>query len=121
VIRNRKIHIIHQTKVLVGDIVKLEEGMEMPADGIVVEAAELTADESAMTGETDPLKKYTFEECLKRRDEIIDEGSKNSSGRHEVPSPVILGGTRLLTGEGKMLVIVVGDSSSIGKISAFLR
>jgi len=40
------------TKVMVGDIVILSEGMEIPADGIVIAASELTTDESAMTGET---------------------------------------------------------------------
>ena len=35
---------------LVGDIVQIVEGMEIPADGIVIEAAELSCDESAMTG-----------------------------------------------------------------------
>ena len=40
------------SKVLVGDVVELSEGMEIPADGVVLEASELTTDESAMTGET---------------------------------------------------------------------
>lgn len=38
--------------VMVGDVVSLIEGMEIPADGIVIAASELTTDESAMTGET---------------------------------------------------------------------
>lgn len=37
---------------MVGDVVELVEGMEIPADGIVLEASDLTTDESAMTGET---------------------------------------------------------------------
>jgi len=37
--------------------------MEIPADGIVLEASDLTTDESAMTGETDPVKKNTLETC----------------------------------------------------------
>lgn len=45
------------SNVLVGDIVLLSEGMEIPADGYVIHADELTTDESAMTGETDPVKK----------------------------------------------------------------
>lgn len=109
------------SKVLVGDIVLLSEGMEIPADGYVLEAAELSTDESAMTGETDPIRKTTIPLCIAKRDEIIKEGSKNTAGRHEVPSCVILSGTRILTGEGKLLVIVVGDSSCVGKISALLR
>ena len=43
---------IHQDQLLVGDVVFLSEGMEIPADGILCEASEVTTDESAMTGET---------------------------------------------------------------------
>ena len=38
--------------------------MEIPADGIVISASELTTDESSMTGETDPLKKNTIDACI---------------------------------------------------------
>lgn len=38
--------------VMVGDIIQMTEGMEVPADGLVLAASELTTDESAMTGET---------------------------------------------------------------------
>ena len=95
--------------------------MEIPADGFVLEAAELTTDESAMTGETDPIKKNVLSKCQAKRDEIVAEGSKNTSGRHDVPSCIILSGTRILTGEGKLLITVVGDSSCVGKITALLR
>lgn len=121
VIRSGIVSNIHMSKVLVGDVVLLSEGMEIPSDGYVLEAAELTTDESAMTGETDPIRKATIPICIAKRDELIKEGNKNTAGRHEVPSCVILSGTRILTGEGKLLVLVVGDSSCVGKISALLR
>jgi magnesium-transporting ATPase (P-type) len=38
--------------------------MDVPADGYVVEASELTCDESAMTGEPDPIKKATLDVCI---------------------------------------------------------
>lgn len=57
VIRGGKIANIHMSLVMVGDVVSLTEGMEIPADGIVIAASELTTDESAMTGETDPIRK----------------------------------------------------------------
>lgn len=41
---------IHQDLVLVGDIIHIHEGMEIPADGILLESNEITTDESAMTG-----------------------------------------------------------------------
>ena len=62
---------IHISKVLVGDIVYLQEGMEIPADGFVLESSELLSDESAMTGESNAIKKRSYEECLKKRNEIF--------------------------------------------------
>ena len=41
--------------------------MEIPADGFVLEASDLTSDESAMTGETDPIKKNVLSECINKR------------------------------------------------------
>lgn len=41
--------------------------MEIPADGYCIEAADLTTDESAMTGETDPIKKDKLSNCLSAR------------------------------------------------------
>ena len=48
--------------------------MEIPADSLVLEASELSTDESAMTGETDPVKKDILENCMSKRDEIKKEG-----------------------------------------------
>jgi magnesium-transporting ATPase (P-type) len=42
------------------------------------------------------------------------------AGKHDVPSPIMLSGTRILNGEGKMIVIVVGEQSCLGKIQALL-
>ena len=38
----------------------LYEGMEIPADGFIIEGYEITADESSLTGESDPIKKANF-------------------------------------------------------------
>lgn len=74
-----------------------------------------------MTGETDPVKKNILDVCIKKRNQLIDEGLRNTSGVHDVPSPILMSGTRVLSGEGRMVVIVVGDASCVGKISALLR
>jgi magnesium-transporting ATPase (P-type) len=42
----------------------VDNGMEIPADGFLVKSSEITADESAMTGETLPIKKDTLENCV---------------------------------------------------------
>lgn len=73
-----------------------------------------------MTGETDPIHKSTFDRCLKKYEEIVANGEKNVSGKHDVPSPIMMSGTRMLTGEGRMLVLVVGEQSCLGKIQALL-
>lgn len=55
----------------VGDIVIIEGGMEVPADGILIESNELTVDESAMTGETDPLNKNIILKCIEIKEKLI--------------------------------------------------
>jgi magnesium-transporting ATPase (P-type) len=73
-----------------------------------------------MTGETDPLHKNTYQYCLKKKREIEASGEKNNSEKHEIPSPILLSGTKILSGEGRMMILVVGDQSCIGKIRALL-
>jgi len=68
VIRDGKTLEIHQSEVMVGDLVLLREGMQLPADGLLVKEIEVLCDESAMTGETDPLKKETMIGCISKRD-----------------------------------------------------
>lgn len=99
---------------MVGDIIKLVEGMEIPADGFIIQASSVTCDESAMTGETDPLKKEILSDCLTEMNKIIAEGNRNTAGKHAVPSPLLMSGTKILTGEGLMVVAVVGPLSCMG-------
>jgi P-type E1-E2 ATPase len=94
-IRGGKALTLHHSMVLVGDLIQIYEGMEIPADGYIIEAAEITVDESAMTGETDPIKKNTLSESIKRRDQIVEEGAKATVANHDIFSPVLLSGTRV--------------------------
>lgn len=63
------------SEVHVGEVVQIFEGMEIPADGLVLEASDLTADESAMTGETDPIKKNVLSACVEKRNQLREEGA----------------------------------------------
>lgn len=74
IIRNGKLHQLHEEECLVGDIVKLVEGMEIPADGVIIDASEVKMDESSMTGETHSIKKDTIIKCVKRKQELESEG-----------------------------------------------
>lgn len=74
-----------------------------------------------MTGESDPIKKNLLKHCIKKKEHIEKSGEKNLANKHEIPSPILMSGTKVLTGEGKMLVLVVGEASCIGKIRALLE
>lgn len=47
---------------------------------------------------------------------MIAEGNKEGANVHDIPSPLMLSGSKVLSGEGKMVVIAVGKFSAIGKI-----
>jgi magnesium-transporting ATPase (P-type) len=88
-------------------------GMEVPADGLLIHGADITTDESAMTGETLPIKKDIMMKCNSQREEMIKMDNKDA---HELSSPIMMSGSRVLSGEGKMIVIAVGKFSALGKI-----
>lgn len=79
-----------------------------------------------MTGETIELKKEPFEICEQRLEEKLEEekfpGSGKSKDRtpHDIPSPILVSGTQIQTGEGWFLVAVVGKNSCIGIIMSKL-
>ena len=64
---------MHHNDLHVGDIIMVEYGMNIPVDGFVFQAVQLTTDEAAMTGESVELKKDLFLTCKARRSEIEAE------------------------------------------------
>ena len=91
--------------------------MNIPVDGIIIKSSGVQANEAAMTGESDELKKDTMEYCLMRQVEKDAEYLKSSAKNpHDIPSPVLLSGTQIATGEGWFVCIVVGKNSCVGKI-----
>ncbi len=54
----------------VGDLAKIQLGMQIPCDAILVQGTSVAVDESAMTGESDELKKETLLHCLSRKEEF---------------------------------------------------
>lgn len=62
--RDNKELVVHRNAIKVGDIIKIENGMNIPVDGIVLNGVGVMADESSMTGESDHLPKESFEKCL---------------------------------------------------------
>ena len=93
--------------------------MNIPVDGVIIRSSGVLSNESALTGESYDLKKDTFEGCLKRQRELESENDKLSittRSQHSLPSPILLSGTQIVTGEGWFICIVLGKNSSVGKI-----
>lgn len=84
---------VHRNNLKVGDIIKVENGMNIPVDGVVLEGVGIMADESAMTGESDHLLKETLEKCLQRQQEHEADHKEGAHSHHDVPSPILLSGT----------------------------
>jgi magnesium-transporting ATPase (P-type) len=111
--REGKEVVLHKNWIRVGDIIKIQNGMNIPVDGIILEATGVMSDESAMTGESDHLPKDTIDKCLYRQREH-EQDPKHTKSHHDIPSPVLLSGTQIQTGEGWFLCIVVGDLTCEG-------
>ena len=92
--------------ILVGDLIMINYGDIMPADLLLIEGNGIKMDESALTGESDAMKKEPFQKCI----ELQDNGEAN------LPSPLILSGTNCIEGSGKAIVLAVGEHSQKGII-----
>lgn len=102
VIRNGKIQEIPRKDVVVGDIVVLETGEEIPADGELIEAISLQVNESNLTGE--PVINKTIIKA------DFDEEATYASNR-------VMRGTTVVDGHGMMKVLQGGDATEIGKVA----
>ncbi len=102
VIRNGRIQEIPRKDVVVGDIVVLETGEEIPADGELIEAISLQVNESNLTGE--PVINKTIIEA------DFDEEATYASN-------LVMRGTTVVDGHGSMKVLCVGDATEIGKVA----
>lgn len=111
---------IHPNDIVVGDVVEVKGGDEIPGDALLLNGQSVMCDESAMTGESDVLDKVGYEICIEKKQKLVESGKFAKASKHEVPSPLMLSGTSIKNGTGHMLVISVGDYSSIGKIRATL-
>jgi Ca2+ transporting ATPase len=107
--------------VFVGDIVKVKSGMEIAGDGILLQGFNVQVDESSMTGETKAIHKASIAECAQKRDQIMSSGKSSKHSVHDVPTPIMISGTKIVGGSGHMLVILVGDDCAIGKIKKLVE
>ena len=107
VVRNGNVTQIPSREVTVGDIVILEAGDLVPADGRILEQASLKVDESALTGESIPVEKST---------EVI-EGEVAIGDRINM----VHSGSFVTYGRGKFVVTGIGMQTEVGKIASLLK
>ncbi|MBD5371710.1 MAG: calcium-translocating P-type ATPase, PMCA-type [Bacteroides sp.] len=101
VIRNENAIQIPKKEIVVGDIVILNTGEEVPADGELLEAVSLNIDESTLTGE--PIAHKTTDKTQFDPDATF-------------PSNHAMRGTKVMEGHGVMKVLAVGDHTENGKV-----
>lgn len=97
--RNGKVMEIPRHDVVVGDVVLVEVGDEVPADGELIVCNDLQINESALTGEP------------------VAEKSLEGGGDGAYPRNVILRSTMVMNGRGEFVVTAVGDVTEIGKVA----
>ena len=97
--RNGKVMEIPRHDVVVGDVVLVEVGDEVPADGELIVCNDLQMNESALTGEP------------------VTEKSLEGGGDGAYPRNVILRSTMVMNGRGEFVVTAVGDATEIGKVA----
>ena len=102
VLRDGKKEVIHKSEVVVGDIVFLETGDMVPADGRILKSVELKVREDMLTGESDDVRK---EECTVNSDHLAEQ--KN----------MLFGGTLIALGTATMVVTAIGDQTEMGSIA----
>ncbi|MEG1885704.1 MAG: calcium-translocating P-type ATPase, PMCA-type [Alistipes sp.] len=102
VMREGSICEIPRREVVVGDLICMENGETVPADGELVEAVSLKINESTLTGEPEV-------------DKTINEAHFESEATY--PSNVVMRGTTVVDGYGVMVVTAVGDATEAGRVT----
>lgn len=102
VIRNGNVCEIPKKDIVVGDVIIINSGEEIPADGQLLEAISLQIDESCLTGEP-----------------IIDKTTNEAEFEHEAtyPSNWAMRGTKVMDGHGVIEIKKVGDATEYGKVA----
>ncbi|KAK5712504.1 plasma membrane calcium [Elasticomyces elasticus] len=113
VIRFGKSFMINVYEILVGDVLHLEHGDMVPADGIFISGHNFKCDESSATGESDALNKVGGEQVLR----LLEQGHHDL---HDM-DPFIISGSKVLEGVGTYMVTSIGVNSGFGKILMAMR
>ncbi|KAA1073937.1 hypothetical protein PGTUg99_024978 [Puccinia graminis f. sp. tritici] len=124
VIRQGQEQILQIGEILVGDLLLVNAGDLLPADGIFLDGYEVKCDESSVTGESDLIKKVNYNQALQL---ALQKSGKPSSEtlKEEVQlgktDCFMISGSKVVEGYGRYLVTAVGPNSFYGKIMISLQ
>lgn len=100
-LRDGEVQEVNIYKLLVGDVVEIKTGEKLPVDGVLLNASSMLADESALTGEPDAVRKTPG----------VEQGCE----------PFLLSGSKITEGRGRMIVTAVGPESFQGRSQVLLQ
>ena len=106
VVREGKVVEIPRREVVVGDVVIVETGDEVPADGQLFESTDLQVDESSLTGETITTKSLP-----------LSPSKKRGNSEEAYPKDMLLRSSMVMGGTGRYVVSAVGDETEIGHVA----
>ena len=110
VLRDGKLQIVHSEDLVVGDVVLLEAGDAVPADGRILESASMKIEEAALTGESVPVDKIS---------EVIGSADGKEVPLGDRKNMVYMGST-VVYGRGVVVVTATGMDTEMGKIAGAL-
>ena len=108
VLRDGKIAIVHSEDLVVGDVVLLEAGDAVPADGRLIENASLKIEEAALTGESVPVTKFIDMINLEDTSKDVPLGDRKN---------MVYMGSTVVYGRGKAVITATGMDTEMGKIA----
>ena len=117
VVREGRIMEIPRRDVVVDDVVLVETGDEVPADGRLLEATDLQVDESSLTGEPMTVKMSIENQRSTAEGEVKGEMRNDGADMGAYPINVLLRSSMVLGGSGCFVVTAVGDSTEIGHVA----
>ena len=108
VLRDGKVQIVHSEDLVVGDVVLLEAGDAVPADGRILESASLQIEEAALTGESVPVTKFIDIINLRDSEKDVPLGDRKN---------MMYMGSTVVYGRGKAVITATGMDTEMGKIA----